>query len=473
MKTLYLLLIISLLPFQIYSQPTLETMARNSFTMFELTRNEFGLYWDSQQLKTDNYHPASSAAIGKGLIALCIASRMGWITQEEAESQALTTLKTVTNNNPDFNFVTNDSGYPLHWFNIETGDTLWTKEFSTIDAAILTSGALFAKRCFCDNSEISFYADSLWNSIDWSKAIEDPIIGGIFRLMDDEGEGIAGEITLPFNEYMIVAWLAMNQTNGDPTSPATQLWNNHYANASSLQTKTYENFELLTDHPDHFLSSFVIQFTYYLCHHFTINQDYLNFFEQAQQADLHWWQNETNADSCQWGHGAGHCWTGSNYCVEAINDNPNQIYSPHIIAGFLPIYPDGAVDLIKLFTQGDAVFQLPSPNNNQILGRKSLINAWVSKEVQVVDFSTMLFGLAEMFPDKLGEGFFEECNNFFEELPCHVDVQESFDTNTKNVTLEIYPNPISSLIQGTYTSEYKGDVESVIWNNLGQQLKNQ
>lgn len=469
MKTQLSWFVAFIIPFQIHTQPSLETIFRNSYTLFELTRNEFGLYWDTQQLEVDNYHPASSAAIGKGLVSLCIASRMNWITKEEAEDQVLTTLQTVTNNNPDFNFITNGSGYPLHWFHIQTGQVMWKKEYSPIDAAILTSGALFAKRCFCDNSEISFYADLLWNSIDWSKSIENPVTGGIYRLMDDEGEGIQGEVTYPFNEYMIVAWLAMNQSKNDPTSPAVQLWNNHYSDVSNLPTKTYSNFELLTDHPNHFLSSFVIQFTYYLCHYFTVDQGYLDFFKEAQMADLHWWQNETNADACQWGHGAGHCPDSNGYCVGAINDNSNQIYSPHIIAGFLPVYPEGASDLIDLFTKGDAVFELPSQDNNQVLWRKSLLLPdWVSTEIQVVDFSTMLFGLAEMFPEKIGTNFFAECNDFFSDSPCHVKTQEFPQSD---IVSTIAPNPTSSVIMGTYSSKYRGKLECILSNNLGQSIK--
>ncbi len=472
MKKLMLLpLVLFFILFQpppIYSQD-ISTLHRNSYTPFELTRNTFGIYRDSKLINGMDFHPASSAATGDGLISLCIAAKMKWITKEDAEEKALSTLKAITGNNPNYSFTTNQSGYPLHWFEMDTGlpPTMWPEQYSTIDAAILTTGALFAKSCFCNNDSIGFFADLLWESVDWSKAIANPNTGGIYRLMEPSGEGDPNSVSLPFNEYMIVAWLAMNQAEGNPDSIATILWNNHYADASNLQTKNYQGIDLLTDNENYFLSSFVIQFAYYYCHYFDTNVNYLAFFSNAREADYLWWQTETIGEAYLWGNGAGHCYNPPYYCVAAINDNEEQIYSPHIIAGFIPVYSNGVTDLLNLINQGDAIYTLPSPNNNQILWRKSLVNPnWNSGEVQIVDFKTMLFGLTEHFEP----GFFETYNNFFEEIPCD-PVSKVFEINQLQ-NINVFPNPAFEEVSLMYEDSFYGIVQVVIWNNLGQQMVN-
>ncbi|MFT7589322.1 MAG: hypothetical protein ACI959_001539, partial [Limisphaerales bacterium] len=47
------------------------------------------------------------------------------------------------------------------------------------------------------------------------------------------------------------------------------------------------------------------------------------------------------AENFEWGLGAGSANFGFGYHADRIDDNPGNIVSPHIIAGFLPIYPGG------------------------------------------------------------------------------------------------------------------------------------
>ena len=60
---------------------TLTTLFRNSYTPFELMRNDLGIYRDAKLFSGTDYHPASVANIGTGLIALCIADQMNWIEE--------------------------------------------------------------------------------------------------------------------------------------------------------------------------------------------------------------------------------------------------------------------------------------------------------------------------------------------------------------------------------------------------------
>lgn len=443
---------------------SLPALQRDAYAVFEIARSENGLYRDSKVLNGNDYHPASSAAVGAGIIAEVIAYQEGWNAYSTTTDHILASLKTVTGHNPDLNFMTNASGYPLHWFNILTGDTLWKVEYSTIDAAILTAGALFAKEAFCENDSIVHYADLFWNSIDWSKAIDDPQSGSIYRLMKEDGEGIPGEVTLPFNEYMLVAWLAMNQANGHPDSAATLLWNNHYADPHHLPTISYQGTDLLTDHPDNFLSSFVPQFSYFYCNYFTTNTTYLDFLTQARLADSIWWAVNVPNNAYRWGLGAGHCPVDPGYCVCAVGDDSLQIYSPPIIAGFLPVYPEAAQDLLQLHESGEATFTLPVETQREVLWRRSLTQpAWISDQIQLIDFATMLFGITE----HLRPGFFAQYNDFFGQNDCQPIVSVKEQTSDQAV-VKLFPNPAQDFFSVSVTSSFRGAGHIRIKNSLGQ-----
>ncbi|MEO1712024.1 MAG: T9SS type A sorting domain-containing protein [Bacteroidota bacterium] len=329
---------------------------------------------------------------------------------------------------------------------MDTGAQAWNSEYSTIDSGILTSGALFCKKYFCENDSIAKYADLLWESIDWSKSIQDPTTGGIFLEMLENGEGKPGAVTLPFNEYMIVAWLAMQQEMDNP-GPATELWNNHYADPLNLPTSDYQGISVLSDNPNNFLSSFVFQFPYYLCHHFTTDTDYLAFFDHARRADSLWWENENVGASYQWGLGAGSSNLPGGYHPDAINNNPTHMYSPHIIAGFLPVYQEGAMDLLELYQNGEGIYTLPNANADTILWRKSLDEpAWHSNELQGIDYSSMLLGLASL-PEFLGVGFFAEFNDFFSG-PCATPTG-LVDISREETAMLLFPNPTTSAFEVT------------------------
>ena len=459
-------LLLTLTPSITAQNDTLNLLFRNSYGVFELLRNDLGIYRDAKKFTGSDFHPASTASIGMGLVAVCIAHEMNWI--EDAEEQILATLESLTGNNPPFNPDRNASGYFRHWISMTTGEQAWNSEYSTIDTGILMAGTLFSKKVFSDSDCIAHYADLLWESIDWSKAIQNPQTGGIFREMQENGEGKSETITLPFNEYMLVAWLAMNQE----ASPgkATELWNNHYAHPNSLPTKNYQGIEVLTDHPSHFLSSFVIQFPYYLCHHFTTDESYLHFFDNARKADSLWWATEKTLPPYKWGLGAGPVIEG--YHADAINNNPSCVYSPHIIAGFLPTYPAGQFDLIELYKEGEAIYTLPNEFQSEILWRRSRVNpSWSAGEVQGVDFSTMLFGLATL-PQFLGVDFFRENNNFFEgsdntDLDCaSVDIED----NLLKQAVAYYPNPTNESLSIEFTNSSFAPVYLTVFSIDGRVL---
>ncbi len=462
----WLLILFLFIPgFNQAQDPTLPLLFKNSFKTFELLRNDLGIYRDSKLFAGIDFHPSSVASIGMGLVSLCIADQMGWI--DDAEAKVLTTLQAITGQNPGFNPDRNVSGYYRHWIDMQTGARAWNSEYSTIDTGILTCGALFAKTYFCSNAAINELTDQLWSSIDWSKAIANPSTGGIFRTIETNGEGTTGSITLPFNEYMIVAWLAFQQ-EGNAPGRATELWNNFYADPTKLPTSDFNGIPVLTDTPGRFLSSFVIQFPYYLCHYFTEDNGYHNFFNNARRADSLWWNMQGIAQSYEWGLGAGSSNNNIGYHPDAINDNPSRIYSPHIIAGFIPVYEPGGDDLLDLYQSGKSIYSLPNLGQDLILWRKSLNDVtWTANEVQGVDYATMLFGLATL-PQFLGTEFFASYNDFFGTTPCEVTTRVTEEATRQDI--QISPNPTSRQMQILFENGRFGIVKIQVLNIAGQEI---
>lgn len=411
------------------STPIIDTLFRNSFKVFELQRLPNGMYRDAKLFSGADYHPISVSNTGMGLIALCIADSMEWIT--DAEVQVLATLNAVNGNYPGFSPDRTSNGYFRHFLDVNTGEQMWNSEYSTIDTDILTCGALFAKKYF-NNPDINAQVAILINSIDFGAAIANPADGSVFLTMDATGNGINGSITLPYNEYMIVAWLAKNLGTSSNIEPQT-LWNNFYETPQNLPVATYNGNQVLTDNPSSFLSGFTHQFNYYLCHHFTISNVYINNLTNSMNADKEWWQLN-NTTVFPWGMGAGSAITSS-YHADAINNNPDFIASPHIIAGYIPVSGNCKNDLIDLWNSNSGKYRLPTASNDSILWRFSTTNPlWQPNEIIGVDHSVMLFGLATL-PEYLGSDFFAVNNDFFG------DTLLGTPTFTPSETDILYPNP--------------------------------
>ncbi|NQT27389.1 hypothetical protein HQ585_18695 [candidate division KSB1 bacterium] len=375
---------------------------RTALEAYDLMRNGIGVYADA--VKFDgNPVPCSVAAVGMGLVALCVADEAGYDTS--AETKALQTIRAfsglVTGFDPARNPV---NGFFRHWIDMNTGERAWNSEYSSIDSGILLAGVLFCKSYFSGNSEIASLADSLYLSITWSDCIGSIQTGEIWMVFDEAGNGSLP--AKPFNEYMITAWLAKNDIRDN--TRATALWSAHYADPANLPKKTYEGFECITD-GNHFLSNFVIQFPYYLCHPFTTSSDYIEYLSNAKDGDLKWWELNTTQPDYVWGTGAGPAVNG--YHADSFDANPYKTCSPQILAGFLPIYPEGLDDLENLWNSGLGRYDLPG-SDDQVLWRFSITRPdWTADGAAGVDWSTMVFGLAA-HPEALGIDFFIQHNDF-------------------------------------------------------------
>ncbi|KIO78734.1 hypothetical protein TH53_01115 [Pedobacter lusitanus] len=383
---------------------TLNTLFRNAYRVYEMQRNVKGIYRDSKLFNGTDYHPSSVANIGIGLVSLCVADRMKWIP--DGSQQAITTLRTILGWDKTFKLDVNSAGFPRHFVNMETGAREWNSEYSTVDAAIMVSGALFCKNYFSGNPTISGLADSLYKSIDWSKAIADPVTGKLFLTLDADGKGIG--TTSVYNEYMLLAHLAYKAENGN-TGPATSLWTNFYANPANLPKSNYSGKEVLTDYAGSFLSDFIPQFCYYLCQPYSASPVYMNYMKNSMLADKLWWITAGGTAVYEWGLGAGSDPAG--YQANRINDNAGKVVSPHIAGGFIPVNAEAKNDLVSLYRANKGVYTLPG-TTDQILWRYSVKDpAWRANEVQGIDYSTMLFGLATL-PEHCGKDFFTTYNNY-------------------------------------------------------------
>jgi len=131
--------------------------------------------------------------------------------------------------------------------------------------------------------------------------------------------------------------------------------------------------------------------------------------------------------------GAGSFNSGSGYHADKINDNSAKIVSPHIIAGFLPVNPAGKEHLLSMYRAGKGRYELPLGAPRFILWRYSINSpVWTPSEIQGIDYSSMLFGLASL-PEYLGPEFFSTYNNFF-------DFALSIEGELAS-SLKVYPNP--------------------------------
>jgi hypothetical protein len=381
--------------------PADSQMLADAVGFYGASRSNSGLYRD--RLRFDGAHegPASLATTGMGLIALCIGNRLG--IAEDATELAAMTVQTLLR----LGHARNASGFYYHFVDVDAGERAGESEFSSIDTAILMSGALFAASCLADG-ELDSLARRLWESIDWSRAIADPRTGAIYLEMLDDGSGKPGAVTLPFSEYMLVAWLA-RLADGAGTGPATLLWESFYAGADGLPTSGYAGHVVLTDRPGAFLSSFVIQFPYYLCHPFTVSEGYRAFMRNAGLADRAWWRASAAALDHEWGLGAGSARSVA-YHADAIGDNPDMIVSPHVIAGFLPVDASAARDLRTHYTAASRAVRSIAGVEGDVLWRYSVADpSWVPQDIQGIDYSSMLLGLAAHL---LGSAFIERHNDF-------------------------------------------------------------
>jgi len=170
--------------------------------------------------------PASIAAVGFGLSAICVGIDHGWVTRADGRDRVLTTLETFWNG-PQGSGTSGIIGYKglyYHWLDMNTGVRTWDCELSTIDTALLFAGIIHARQYFTAGDSLDVrvraLADSIVHRADW-EFVRDNTNGIRMGWRPDTGFSTFG-IWIGYNEAMIMYILAL----GSPTHPVnSSVWN--------------------------------------------------------------------------------------------------------------------------------------------------------------------------------------------------------------------------------------------------------
>ena len=357
----------------------------------DLQRTPTGMYRDSYLVgkDVDQGQRCSTAAVGVGLMALCLEHELG--RDPDAAKKALLTLRTLNGKTKEFVPDREKAGYYRHFFSSRTGEG--RSEYSTIDTAIMVVGALFCRNTF-EDEKIKREADLLWNSINWELALARPDGSRLHMVMED-GRPKARTVTQMFNEYFVLAWLVReSQMQKEGKSEVLQI--------GDLPSWNHEGLRLLGEPRSTPQPSFIVQFPFYMCHPCTRDAGFAKFVRAQGEADRRAGRGHL------WGAGAG-VTPKNGYVAASFARNPGKVVSPRIVTGFMPVMPQARVDLLRVYE--DRGRRLKTPVGD-LVPRFSLEDAeWQPGRIESIDFASMLFGLAGIHPD-LGMKFFHEKSSF-------------------------------------------------------------
>ena len=389
---------------------------RQAYGLIDAARYPSGLYADAYHtLEGRPGQMGSIAATGVGLIGLAIAHVEGW--DPDARPKLRQTLEAVTaaEAGPGGPVARDPaSGFFYHFYDGTTGAAWPGSEVSTVDTSIPVAGALFASRLVGPaDPAVTRLAEKLLHSIDWSLAVTPD--GRAVYMCIEEGRGT--NPNRPFSEYALVSWLA-HEVHPDRPHVAA-LWHEvyHPDRVHALRYVEYKGLRLFgqvrPDGTPEFLPSFVTQFPLYLIPAYAENAAYHEILADHCAADRLSWRAAGDVPAYIWGYGAGSN-SGlpperSGYRVDRIGSS-SGVASAYIVAGFLPVHPEGIYDMYELYTRHVSV-EREHERKDAVhaeklraayrfgLGRFSWSdwqagNPWYPRRVTVVDWSTMLYGLA-------------------------------------------------------------------------------
>ncbi len=362
----------------------------------KLQRTPNGLYRDAY-LINDSKRPntlCSTAAVGVGLMALCIDHTLG--RDAAARQKAWQTLRAINGKCEGFKMSREKAGFFQHFFSSENGSG--KSEYSTIDTAIMVVGALYCRNTF-EDPQINAEADQLWNSIDWSVALADPKGRELYMVMDD-GKPRAASKTVLFNEYYVLAWLVKE-------SQTAKMGCSDIVAIKDLPVWSNQGLNLLCGRNQKPQCSFLVQFPFYMCHPCATDPLYHELVAAQAKADQRECFRRTGVADL-WGCGAGGTPSGR-YRANNYGDNPENVVSPHIVAGFMPVFPLARDHLLKIYR--DPRRRVKSPVGALLPRFSADKPEWHASRIESIDYASMVFGLAGVHP-QLGMKFFAEKTRF-------------------------------------------------------------
>ncbi len=202
--------------------------SKGSTTLTDLRHRAFQFFWFEANPTTglvkdragnvhgDDYTVASVAATGFGLAALPVGVEHGWISREQGERRAATTLRFVRAK------LAHEHGWLYHFVDQKDGQRVWRSEVSSIDTALFVAGALLAGERF--GGEVKSLADELYQRVDFQWMLTDGGAKPNETLLCHGWKPESGFLASRWNNYsehLLLSLLAI----GSPTHPVpTNCW---------------------------------------------------------------------------------------------------------------------------------------------------------------------------------------------------------------------------------------------------------
>ena len=327
------------------------------------------------------FHPATPDAAGFALIALCAADHLGYTTIAEQRVEDI--LRAYSGLVPGVTPQRSTSGHWIRFMNLRTGlyQPGWDDAYSPIGSALIVAGAQFAANHFVENQTINTLADQLQASVDFNDAIHPSLDGRIWLSVGPNGGGDAsfGAVS-PWNEYMLVLSLALDEQSNGPANAIAAQWL-----ATQLIPKaTYAGIETITDSAGYFAPAFWVQQQHYFNADFRRAPNFPQYFENHRDADKAY-SAAVFGEAFRYGLTAGVSPTG--YAVDRINATPGT-FSPAAAGGF------GDMDALAQW----AALQPPPSNPSYRYGMVRQSQAqpgWVQPDAGLVDRLFLMFGIVE------------------------------------------------------------------------------
>jgi hypothetical protein len=204
----------------------------------DLERRTFEFFWRTADPATGlvpDRSPTPSfssiAAVGFGLTAYAIGAERGWITRAAARDRVVTTLRFFRDapQGDAAEGVTGHRGFYYHFLDMTTGRRYRDVELSSVDTALLLSGALFCREYFTGadpaEAELRQIADTLIERVDWRWM--QPRAPGIAMGWQPE-HGFLDHDWIGYNEAMIVILLALGSPTFAVDPTAWDTWTSGY-----------------------------------------------------------------------------------------------------------------------------------------------------------------------------------------------------------------------------------------------------
>ena len=347
-----------------------------------------GLVRDSLVLNPagSSFHPATPDAAGFALIALAAFDHLA--TLDDADQRVVDILNAYNGNTPGVSPERSSDGHYIHFMDLATGADEpggWDDSYSPIGSALVVAGAQFARNHFSGTSsplagEIDALTEQLTASIDFNAAIHPSLDGRIFLDMTSAGGGAGGAVR-PWNEYQLVASLALRQENNDRAVAVKHRW----LNAQNAPTRSSSGVPTLTDNPSAFAPAFWVQQAQFLNGDFRHDADFQALFENQRVADQDY-AARVLGESYRYGLTAGVSPQG--YHADRILNHPQDVFTPAAVAAW------GDMETLLEFYRD----QPPSSDPRFRYGLTRVSGAqpsWIPGDAGLVDHLFLLFGIVE------------------------------------------------------------------------------